>query len=78
MKELRDKVAFITGGASGLGLGMAKAFGFANRQIVGHYLKFALVMVAAATVVGSRPRRRATETALCGTAAGSATGPRAG
>lgn len=26
MKDLRDKTAFITGGASGLGLGMAKAF----------------------------------------------------
>src|SRR5215470_6546065 len=26
MKEVKDKVAFITGGASGIGLGMAKVF----------------------------------------------------
>jgi NAD(P)-dependent dehydrogenase (short-subunit alcohol dehydrogenase family) len=26
MKDVKDKVAFITGGASGIGLGMAKAF----------------------------------------------------
>jgi NAD(P)-dependent dehydrogenase (short-subunit alcohol dehydrogenase family) len=34
MKELRDKVAFITGGASGLGLGMAKAFGREGMKVV--------------------------------------------
>lgn len=34
MKELRDKVAFITGGASGLGLGMAKAFGREGMRVM--------------------------------------------
>ena len=34
MKELRDKVAFITGGASGLGLGMAKAFGREGMKVM--------------------------------------------
>jgi NAD(P)-dependent dehydrogenase (short-subunit alcohol dehydrogenase family) len=34
MKELRDKVAFITGGASGLGLGMAKAFGHEGMKVM--------------------------------------------
>jgi putative ABC transport system permease protein len=33
-------------------IAILKAFGFSNRQIVAHYLKFALVMVAAATVLG--------------------------
>ncbi len=34
MKELREKVAFITGGASGLGLGMAKAFGREGMKVM--------------------------------------------
>lgn len=34
MKELRDRVAFITGGASGLGLGMAKAFGREGMKVM--------------------------------------------
>lgn len=34
MKDLRDKVAFITGGASGLGLGMAKAFGRQGMKVM--------------------------------------------
>lgn len=34
MKELRDKVAFITGGASGLGLAMAKAFGREGMKVM--------------------------------------------
>ncbi|MEQ1754162.1 MAG: SDR family NAD(P)-dependent oxidoreductase [Micropepsaceae bacterium] len=34
MKDLRDKVAFITGGASGLGLGMAKAFGRLGMKVM--------------------------------------------
>lgn len=34
MKSLRDKVAFITGGAGGLGLGMAKAFGREGMKVM--------------------------------------------
>jgi len=34
-------------------IAILKAFGFANRQIVLHYLKFALVMVAGGTLLGS-------------------------
>lgn len=34
MKDLRDKVSFITGGASGLGLGMAKAFGSEGMKVM--------------------------------------------
>src|SRR5439155_9137470 len=33
-------------------IAILKAFGFTNRQIVFHYLKFALVMVASGTVLG--------------------------
>ena len=33
-------------------IAILKAFGFANRQIVAHYLKFALVMVVAGTAIG--------------------------
>ena len=34
-------------------IAILKAFGFANRQIVVHYLKFALVMVAGGTLMGA-------------------------
>ncbi len=34
MKELRDKVAFVTGGASGIGLGIAKAMVAAGMRVV--------------------------------------------
>ena len=34
MKDVEDKVAFITGGASGVGLGMAKAFTGAGMKVV--------------------------------------------
>jgi putative ABC transport system permease protein len=34
-------------------IAILKAFGFSNRQIVVHYLKFALVMVAAGTLLGA-------------------------
>ena len=34
MKEIRGKTAFITGGASGIGLGMAKVFAAAGMQVV--------------------------------------------
>ena len=34
MKDLKDKVAFITGGASGIGLAMAKAFGRQGMSVV--------------------------------------------
>ena len=33
-------------------IAIMKAFGFTNRQIVLHYLKFAFVIVAAGTVLG--------------------------
>jgi NAD(P)-dependent dehydrogenase (short-subunit alcohol dehydrogenase family) len=34
MKDIKGKVAFISGGASGIGLGMAKAFGAAGMRVV--------------------------------------------
>ena len=34
MKELHGKTAFVTGGASGIGLGMARAFGRAGMNVV--------------------------------------------
>ena len=34
MKDFQDKVAFVTGGASGIGLGMAKAFASAGMRVV--------------------------------------------
>ena len=34
MKDFRGKTAFITGGASGIGLGMARAFGHAGMNVV--------------------------------------------
>ena len=34
MKEVKDKVAFITGGGSGIGLGMARAFTAAGMKVV--------------------------------------------
>jgi len=34
MKDLRGKTAYITGGASGIGLGMARAFGRAGMNVV--------------------------------------------
>src|SRR5690242_20576036 len=34
MKDLRGKTAFVTGGASGIGLGMARAFGRAGMNVV--------------------------------------------
>jgi NAD(P)-dependent dehydrogenase (short-subunit alcohol dehydrogenase family) len=34
MKDVKDKVAFITGGASGIGLGMARAFARAGMKVV--------------------------------------------
>ena len=34
MKEVKGKVAFITGGASGMGLGMARAFGAAGMKVM--------------------------------------------
>ena len=34
MKDFNDKVGFITGGASGLGLGLAKVFTEAGAKIV--------------------------------------------
>src|SRR5437660_9943711 len=33
-------------------IAILKAFGFTNQQVVTHYLKYALVMVAAGTVLG--------------------------
>jgi len=37
MREVAGKVAFITGGASGMGLGMARAFAAAGmRVVIGH------------------------------------------
>ena len=34
MRELDGRIAFITGGASGIGLGMARALGRAGMKIV--------------------------------------------
>lgn len=34
MRDVRDKVAFITGGSSGIGLGMARAFSAAGMKVV--------------------------------------------
>ena len=34
MKEFRGRTAFVTGGASGIGLGMARAFGRAGMNVV--------------------------------------------
>jgi NAD(P)-dependent dehydrogenase (short-subunit alcohol dehydrogenase family) len=34
VKEVRDKIAFITGGASGIGLGIAEAFVAAGMKVV--------------------------------------------
>ena len=34
MKDVKGKVAFITGGASGVGLGMAKVFTRAGMKVV--------------------------------------------
>src|SRR5580704_3001804 len=34
MKDFKGKTAFITGGASGIGLGMARAFGRAGMNVV--------------------------------------------
>lgn len=34
MKEVKDKVAFITGGASGMGLGMARSFAAAGMKVM--------------------------------------------
>lgn len=33
MKDIEGKVAFITGGASGMGLGMAKVFSESGKQL---------------------------------------------
>lgn len=34
MQDVKGKVAFITGGASGMGLGMARAFGAAGMKVM--------------------------------------------
>ncbi len=39
LSEVRDKVAFITGGSSGIGLGMARAFSAAGMKVVITYMR---------------------------------------
>ncbi len=39
LEEVRDKVAFITGGSSGIGLGMARAFSEAGMKVVITYMR---------------------------------------
>ncbi|MBL9097074.1 MAG: SDR family NAD(P)-dependent oxidoreductase [Alphaproteobacteria bacterium] len=55
-RDLRDKVAFITGGASGLGLGMAKAFGREGMKVMIADIEQAALTKAVAELRASQVR----------------------
>lgn len=56
MKDVRNKVAFITGAASGIGLGMAQAFLKAGMKVVLADVRQAALEKAAATLAGADGR----------------------
>ncbi len=61
MREVADKVAFITGGASGIGLGMAQAFADAGMRLVLADVDMAGAEKAAADLVAKGAKARAVQ-----------------
>jgi NAD(P)-dependent dehydrogenase (short-subunit alcohol dehydrogenase family) len=54
MKDFRGKTAFVTGGASGIGLGMARAFGRAGMNVVLADIDETAAKAAAETLAGEQ------------------------